>query len=229
MRPETTLFMLMSVDGKISTGDTDALDVDQDFPNVAGVAEGLAQYYQLEKETDPFSLISGRVMAKIGTNNDLPASENPYCTIIVIDNKPHLEASGVTCLLRRFKGLILVTDNLRHPAIEMGSIKNLTVLFYEKGIEFTNLFSKLKNEYGAHKLTIQSGGTLNAQFIRQGLVDHLSIVVAPALVGGANTPSLMDGESLHSLSELHKVKPLRLTDCNKLNHSYINLKYDVIN
>jgi len=29
-RPETTLFMLMSVDGKISTGDTDILDVDQD-------------------------------------------------------------------------------------------------------------------------------------------------------------------------------------------------------
>ena len=35
-RPITTLFMLMSVDGKISTGSTDALDVDQDFPHIEG-------------------------------------------------------------------------------------------------------------------------------------------------------------------------------------------------
>ena len=38
-RPITTLFMLMSVDGKISTGSTDALDVDQDFPHIEGVKE----------------------------------------------------------------------------------------------------------------------------------------------------------------------------------------------
>ena len=31
-RPITTLFMLMSVDGKISTGASDDLDVDKDFP-----------------------------------------------------------------------------------------------------------------------------------------------------------------------------------------------------
>lgn len=35
-RPITTLFMLMSVDGKISTGSTDELDVDRDFPKIDG-------------------------------------------------------------------------------------------------------------------------------------------------------------------------------------------------
>ena len=39
-RPITTLFMLMSVDGKISTGDRDELDVDQDFPLIDGLKEG---------------------------------------------------------------------------------------------------------------------------------------------------------------------------------------------
>ena len=33
--------MLMSVDGKISTGATDELDVDRDFPKIPGVREGL--------------------------------------------------------------------------------------------------------------------------------------------------------------------------------------------
>ncbi len=39
-RPITTLFMLMSLDGKISPGASDDLDVDKDFPKIAGLKEG---------------------------------------------------------------------------------------------------------------------------------------------------------------------------------------------
>ena len=65
-RPITTLFMLESLDGKISSGSSDNLDVDKDFCRIDGVKEGLHQYYELEEETDTFSLNTGRVMAKIG-------------------------------------------------------------------------------------------------------------------------------------------------------------------
>ena len=72
-RPITTLFMLMSVDGKISTGATDDLDVDKDFPKIMGVQEGLHQYYEIEQTTDLWSLNSGRVQEKIGINmKELP-------------------------------------------------------------------------------------------------------------------------------------------------------------
>ena len=37
-RPITTLFMLMSLDGKISPGASDALDVDKDFPKIDGLS-----------------------------------------------------------------------------------------------------------------------------------------------------------------------------------------------
>ena len=57
-RPITTLFMLMSVDGKISTGSSDELDVDKDFPAITGVAEGLHQYYEIEQSTDLWSFIT---------------------------------------------------------------------------------------------------------------------------------------------------------------------------
>lgn len=67
-RPITTLFMLMSVDGKISTGATDDLDVDKDFPKIKGVNEGLHQYYEIEQTTDLWSFNSGRVQKKMGVN-----------------------------------------------------------------------------------------------------------------------------------------------------------------
>ena len=58
IKPITTLFMLMSVDGKISTGDVDELDVDREFPRINGVKEGIYQYYEIEKTTDLWSLNS---------------------------------------------------------------------------------------------------------------------------------------------------------------------------
>lgn len=63
-RPITTLFMLMSVDGKITTGSSDHLDFDQDLPHIHGCWEGLQQYYDIEQTTDLWSLNSGRVQAK---------------------------------------------------------------------------------------------------------------------------------------------------------------------
>ena len=68
-RPITTLFMLMSVDGKISTGSTDNMDVDKDLPKIKGVSEGLHQYYEIEQTTDLWSFNTGRVQAKMGVND----------------------------------------------------------------------------------------------------------------------------------------------------------------
>ena len=67
-RAITTLFMLMSVDGKISTGASDELDVDKDFPEISGVKEGLHQYYEIEQTTDLWSFNTGRVQKKMGVN-----------------------------------------------------------------------------------------------------------------------------------------------------------------
>ena len=46
-RPITMLFMLESLDGKINSGNSDALDVDRDWKEIAGLREGLQQYYDL--------------------------------------------------------------------------------------------------------------------------------------------------------------------------------------
>ena len=79
------------------------------------------------------------------------------------------------------------------------------------------------------RITIQSGGTLNAVFVREKLIDHISIVVAPALIGGRNTSTVIDGESLHSEIDLKNIKALKLIKCNILKDSYLHIQYDVIN
>ena len=110
-KPITTLFMLMSVDGKISTGDNDSMDVDKDFPQITGVKEGLNQYYELEKQTDLFSMNSGRVFAKIGINSKTDEPQKLPVSFIVIDNEPSLTEKGVTYLAKKSKTLFIATTN----------------------------------------------------------------------------------------------------------------------
>ncbi len=126
-RPETTLFLLSSLDGKISTGDTDAMDVDVDFSKLKGVREGLHQYYDIEKRTDFFSLNSGRVFAKIGMNGKTWTKPPLTVSFVVIDNKPHLSAKGLVYLSKKAKRVFIVTTNKNHPALSL-NYANVEVL-----------------------------------------------------------------------------------------------------
>jgi 2,5-diamino-6-(ribosylamino)-4(3H)-pyrimidinone 5'-phosphate reductase len=228
-RAETTLFLIKSLDGKISTGDNDNLDVDLDFKRISGVKEGLHQYYEIEKTTDPFSLNTGRVMAKIGVNVREKEPIKMGCSFIIIDNKPHLNQNGVEYLAKWVKVLYLVTTNKEHPAFKLKSKHdNIVIIFYEKKVDLYDLLNKMKSDYGAERITIQSGGMINSSWIRQSLIDHVSIVIAPCLIGGKDTQSLIGGESLHNEKDLEKIKSLQLIKCEVLKDSYIHLLYDVI-
>jgi 2,5-diamino-6-(ribosylamino)-4(3H)-pyrimidinone 5'-phosphate reductase len=227
-RAETTLFLIESLDGKISTGDNDKLDVDLDYKKISGVKEGLHQYYEIEKTTDPFSFNTGRVMEKIGVNTREKEPIKMGCSFIILDNKPHLNEKGVKYLAKWVKVLYLVTTNKKHPAFKLKSkFNNIKIISYKDKIDLYDLLCKMKTEYGAEKITIQSGGTINSSWIREDLIDHVSIVIAPCLVGGKNTQSLIGGESLHNEEDLKKIKSLKLIKCEVLKDSYIHLVYDV--
>lgn len=88
---------------------------------------------------------------------------------------------------------------------------------------------EFKQKYGAEKVTIQSRGTLNAIFLRKKLIDKVSIVIAPALIGGKDTSSLIDGESLATFEDLKSIKALKLEKSEVLEDSYLHLTYQVIN
>ena len=180
-RPETTLFMLMSVDGKISTWCIDDRDVDKDFPKIVGIKEGLKQYYDMEQTTDFFSLNSGKVQKKMGVNIPKDNIEKTIVSFIIIDNKPHLNNIGIEYFIKKSNTFFLVTNNKYHPAFQYKNIENLQIIYYENRIDFTDLFKQLHRKYGIKSMTIQTGGTLNSILLREKLIDKLSIVIAPAL------------------------------------------------
>ena len=223
-RPVTTLYMLMSVVGKISTGANDELDVDRDFPMIDGLKEGLHQYYEIEQTTDLWSFNTGRVQEKMGANRKEPPAKSPV-SFVILDNH-HLKEQGVRYFCARAKTFVLVTSNPLHPAFELKE-ENLHVILQEK-TDLRDALVRLKKEFGCERLTVQSGGTVNGLFLREKLFDYVDLVVAPVLIGGRDTSSLIDGSSLTSREELSGLGVLKLENCTVLEDSYIRLRYQVI-
>ncbi len=223
-RPITTLFMLMSLDGKISTGMADELDVDRDFPQIPGLKEGLHQYYEIEQTTDLWSFNTGRVQAKMGANTKEMPAKTPV-SFVLLDNH-HLNAHGVRYFCARSKQFVLITTNRDHPAFSV-SAENLHIIFQEK-LALADALLQLKERFGCERLTVQSGGTVNSLFLREKLFDFVDIVVAPVLIGGKDTATLIDGPSLETRDELSKLGVLRLIEAKALEDSYLRLRYQVI-
>ena len=207
------------------------MDSDRDWRRIRGVKEGLQQYYGVEYSIAINSLNSGRVMEKIGINErtNIPEKDERL-TFFIIDRKPHLTVNGISCLSNWVGKLVIVTNNLYHPAFKLlTNHNNLKVIYYENNIDLLDLLIKVKHDYGIDHLILEPGGTLASAFLRAGLIDHISLIIAPLLVGGKNTPSIIDGDSIHSADELYKLKALKLKRCDILEHSYLHLEYDVIN
>ena len=223
-RPVTTLFMLMSVDGKISTGAADELDVDRDFPKIAGLKEGLHQYYEIEQTTDLWSFNTGRVQAKMGVNTAEMPARTPV-SFVLLDNQ-HLTEHGIRYFCAKSKQFVLITTNRDHPAFTVKE-ENLHIIFQEK-LSLAAALTILKEQFGCERLTIQSGGTVNALFLREKLFNFVDVVVAPVLIGGKDTTTLIDGHSLQSRDELNQLGVLRLIEATPLQDSYLRLRYQVI-
>lgn len=223
-RPITTLFMLASVDGKISTGATDSLDMDKDLPNITGVCEGLSQYYEIEQTTDLWSLNTGRVQAKMGVNEKPMPVKSPV-SFVLVDSK-HLTEHGVRYFCALSQEFVLITTNRAHPAFGVKE-SNLHIIYQEE-LSLPIALTALREDYGCERLTVQSGGTLNGLFLREKLIDFVDLVVAPVLVGGKNTSTLIDGEDILTEDGLNGLGTLKLESCEALAHSYLRLRYRVI-
>lgn len=154
---------------------------------------------------------------KLCANFILPCGENHYGFFLRCPTSFYNQPA---------KEFVLITSNANHPAFDVDE-SNLHII-RQNGPSLKEALAELKSEYGCERITIQSGGTLNSLFLHEKLFDYIDIVIAPVLIGGKDTPTLIDGKSLLSESELSKIGVLKLQECMVLKKSYLRLRYKVI-
>ncbi len=105
----------------------------------------------------------------------------------------------------------------------------------ERGIQFFvsgkdkadigEAFKELVAKFDVKTIRVDSGGTLNGVLLRQGLVDEVSIMLHPSLVGGLTPKSLYLAKDLGSSEG---VRPLKIIDVQKLENDIVWLRYEVV-
>ena len=89
--------------------------------------------------------------------------------------------------------------NQRTPVEYLASLRQENIPYLVSGEERVDLravMGKLRTLLGIERLVSTAGGRLNGALLRAGLVDAVSIVFFPALIGGFATPALFDSPDL---------------------------------
>jgi riboflavin biosynthesis pyrimidine reductase len=209
-KPEVILNVFSSIDGKITTA-TNRNVMEWTAAGVDGEANDVT--HQLYDELDCDGLVSGSesliVWGKDWVELEKPIYEpRKSKAYIVFDGKGHIDWFQT-------EGLLVVTrEDVSGDYIVQLERKGITYLQAGCGdyIDLPLALHKLY-ESGFRRLGLSGGGGINGAFLRQGLIDEVSLVIAPLAIGGTATPSLFESPDLTDLGgatqlELITMKPV---------------------
>lgn len=91
-------------------------------------------------------------------------------------------------------------------------------------VDFRSAFEVLNSQYKINVIRVDSGGILNGILLRAGLVDEVSILISPSLVGGFSPNSFFRAPDLKSTEG---VISLNLIHLERLREDIVWLRYKV--
>jgi 2,5-diamino-6-(ribosylamino)-4(3H)-pyrimidinone 5'-phosphate reductase len=97
--------------------------------------------------------------------------------------------------------------------------------FFTRGekVDLADILDQLSNAYGAKRIRIESGGTLNGLMTQQGLIDEVAMLVHPVIVGGQRRTMF---RGLPGARPEHAAR-LKLRLLEQLDGDLIHIRYDV--
>lgn len=220
-KPEVVLNVFSSIDGKITT----APGRDVAEWTAAGIdGEAHEVTHQLYDELDCDGLVSGSesliVWGANGVELDRPIYEPKKSkAYIVFDGRGRIN-------WYQTEGLLVVTrEDVSKKYMEQLKDKGIPYISAGVGdhIDLSLALHKL-HELGYRRLGLTGGGVINGAFLRQGLIDEISVVIAPLAIGGTTTPSIFDSEDL---KELNDATSLELINVHTVGEGSVWLHYKV--
>lgn len=89
-------------------------------------------------------------------------------------------------------------------------------------IDLARVLQKLRAKFGIRRLLLEGGGKINGSFLAAGLIDELSVLVAPVADGSIGTPTLFD------VAGRSPARKLKLMSIEKRRGDIIWLRYKVV-
>jgi 2,5-diamino-6-(ribosylamino)-4(3H)-pyrimidinone 5'-phosphate reductase len=205
-RPHIIINCAMSADGKIALPTGKQMRISSD--------EDMKRMYHLRNNCDAVLVGSGAVLSddpKLTVKEKYVESVNQPIRI-VLDSQCK---TPVNALVVDEKSRTIIFTDIRYQCDKKykNNVEIIPVNKDENG--YLDLYEILNilNKKGIHSLLVEGGGTIIWNFIQSSLVDDLYVYIAPMIIGGKQTPTMVDGRGINDMKNIIQ---LRIIDIKKI-------------
>jgi 2,5-diamino-6-(ribosylamino)-4(3H)-pyrimidinone 5'-phosphate reductase len=201
-RPHVILSAAMTLDGKIAskTGDSE-LSSKQDKIRV----------HKLRSNVDAILVGSNTVKRDNPTLTVRHAKgKNPIR--IILDSKGTINLnSKIVRTSKKIPTILAVSKKATKKNIFQLKKHSIEVIITGKNrTNIKNLLRKL-SEKKIRTILVEGGGSVNWEFLKEGLVDEIIVTVSPFLIGGIKATSLVEGEGFSKICKSPKFKVKKIS------------------
>ena len=194
MKPFVFINVASSVDGKISNDKRVQLRISCD--------EDLRRVDELRAKSDAIMVGIGTVLSDNPSLTvkshelriaRLRAGKDPNPIRIVVDSRCRIPLNAKV-LDGSARTIVAVSKSADSEKVE--KLKKICEVFVS-GERKVNLKALMNHLYriGIRTLMVEGGATLNWALLKEGLVDEIYVYYGNLIIGGANAPTVVDGES----------------------------------
>ena len=223
MLPRVILHSGVSVDGRIDWGQDD-----------------MGLYYELAARSNAEAMLSGsNTMLAAYAGQETPPEADVEASgpkelhplhvpfLVVVDSRGQIRNWRVIQREPYWRDVVVLCSRATPPAY-LDDLRECHLDYIVAGderVDFRTALEELNARYGITKVRVDSGGILSGVLLRAGLVDEVSVLVGPCLVGGASPRSMFVAPDLASPDG---VIPLKLIAVERMRGDIIWLRYKVV-
>ncbi|HSQ39829.1 MAG TPA: dihydrofolate reductase family protein [Anaerolineales bacterium] len=224
MRPFTFINVAVTADGKMDTFERKGAAISS--------TRDKARVDKLRAESDAV-MVGGRTLLdedpKLTVKSEVLRAErvarglspNPIKVGIVTKADVQLESKFLNFGTTRV--VIFTTNQTSNIQMEALQARGVEVFVHQsKRVDLEKALRTLK-ELGVNRLMVEGGGTLNFELLRLGLVDELSVCIAPMIFGGESAPTAAAGSGVARGAAI----PLKLVETEVHEDGGVVLQYQV--
>jgi riboflavin biosynthesis pyrimidine reductase len=230
-RPYVICHMTSSVDGRIKVRRWKTLDADSHYERVHGALKGdawMCGRVTMQGYADSAEPLPGPV-----PDDGVPVPRADHVArrgapgyAVALDARGRLDW-GARNEIEGDHVVVVLTEAVPDHHLRALRAGGQSYLFAgAREVDFALAATKLRTLFGIERLLVEGGGHINGSMLRAGVIDELSLLLAPAVDGLTGTPAVFDfaGEDEDTMGSRRR---LDLTACERLPGGVVWLRYRI--
>lgn len=229
MRPYTICHMLSSIDGRIDSGSlgsaVPAGKYERTGTELRGDAWicGRTTMQRHFAEPEPFVSSLG-VLEKLSVPQGIFVAQKAASYAISVDTHGKLRWRG-----NDIDGdhlICIVSEAAPYDYLTMLREKRISYIVSEAGesVDLRRAVELLSEHFGVQRLLLEGGSHINGAFLREGLIDEVSLLLVPGIDGRHGIPTVFDG--IDSSTQI--AVPLKLKSVEQRDRDTLWIRYTVL-